>query len=79
VPHGKPDQAAAGDGGRLAEDAARAESGDLEFETRNGRLLTLPRITIPAKEQAALLMQLGWTLPAPTATPNPHPRHPDTN
>jgi hypothetical protein len=37
---------------------------DVEFETRDGRLLTLPRITIPEKEQAALLMQLGWTLPS---------------
>jgi hypothetical protein len=36
---------------------------DVEFETRDGRVLTLPRITIPEKEQAALLLQLGWTLP----------------
>jgi transposase len=36
---------------------------DVEFETRDGRTLTLPRITIPEKEQAALLLQLGWTLP----------------
>ena len=36
---------------------------DVEFDTRDGRTLTLPRITIPEKEQAALLMQLGWTLP----------------
>jgi len=36
---------------------------DVEFDTRDGRILTLPRITIPEKEQAALLLQLGWTLP----------------
>jgi len=36
---------------------------DVEFDTRYGRTLTLPRITIPEKEQAALLLQLGWTLP----------------
>ena len=36
---------------------------DVEFDTRDGRTLTLPRITIPEKEQAALLLQLGWTLP----------------
>ena len=36
---------------------------DVEFDTRGGRTLTLPRITIPEKEQAALLHQLGWTLP----------------
>ena len=32
-------------------------------ETRDGRTLVLHRITIPEKEQAALLVQLGWTLP----------------
>lgn len=36
---------------------------DVEFDTAEGRRLTLPRITIPEKEQAALLLQLGWTLP----------------
>jgi len=36
---------------------------DVEFDTRDGRRLTLPRITEPEKEQAALLLQLGWTLP----------------
>ena len=36
---------------------------DVEFDTTDGRHLTLPRITIPEKEQAALLLQLGWTLP----------------
>lgn len=36
---------------------------DVEFATRDGRHLTLPRITLPEKEQAALLLQLGWTLP----------------
>ena len=36
---------------------------DVEFDTSDGRSLTLPRITIPEKEQAALLLQLGWTLP----------------
>ena len=36
---------------------------DVEFDTRDGRHLTLPRITEPEKEQAALLLQLGWTLP----------------
>ncbi|MCX6868840.1 MAG: IS1634 family transposase [Verrucomicrobia bacterium] len=36
---------------------------DVEFETRDGRTLILPRITIPEQEQAALLLQLGWTLP----------------
>jgi len=37
---------------------------DVEFDTSDGRSLTLPRITIPEKEQAALLLQLGWTLPS---------------
>lgn len=36
---------------------------DVEFDTRDGRSLTLPRIAIPEKEQAALLLQLGWVLP----------------
>ncbi len=36
---------------------------DVGFDTRDGRTLTLPRITIPGKEQAALLLQRGWTLP----------------
>ncbi len=36
---------------------------DDEFDTRDGRTLTRPRISIPEKEPAALLMQLGWTLP----------------
>lgn len=36
---------------------------DVELETRDGRTLVLPRITVPEKEQAALLLQLGWTLP----------------
>jgi transposase len=36
---------------------------DVEFDTTDGRSLTLPRITIPEKEQAALLLQLGWRLP----------------
>ena len=36
---------------------------DVEFDTTDGRSITLPRITIPEKEQAALLLQLGWTLP----------------
>ncbi len=36
---------------------------DAEFDTSDGRSLTLPRITIPEKEQAALLLQLDWTLP----------------
>lgn len=47
---------------------------DVEFETRDGRLLTLPRITVPEKEQAALLIQLGWNLPA---QPPPRIRTPD--
>ena len=45
---------------------------DVEFETRDGRSLVLPRITLPEKEQAALLLQLGWTLPA---QPPPRIRH----
>jgi hypothetical protein len=36
---------------------------DVEFDTSDKRSVTLPRITIPEKEQAALLLQLGWTLP----------------
>jgi hypothetical protein len=36
---------------------------DVEFETRDARILTIPRITIPEQEQAAILLQLGWTLP----------------
>jgi transposase len=36
---------------------------DVEFDTTEGHLLMLPRITIPENEQAALLVQLGWTLP----------------
>jgi hypothetical protein len=32
---------------------------DVEFDTADGRTITLPE-----KEQAALLLQLGWTLPA---------------
>jgi hypothetical protein len=36
---------------------------DVEFDTRDGRTLSLPRITEPEKEQAALLLQMGWTLP----------------
>ena len=36
---------------------------DVEFDTADGRAITLPRITFPEKEQAALLLQLGWTLP----------------
>jgi hypothetical protein len=36
---------------------------DVEFETRDARTLTIPRITIPEQEQAAILLQLGWTLP----------------
>ncbi len=36
---------------------------DVKFETADGRNITLPRITIPEKEQATLLVQLGWTLP----------------
>jgi hypothetical protein len=36
---------------------------DVEFDTSDGRAITLPRITIPEKEQAALLVQLGWQLP----------------
>jgi hypothetical protein len=36
---------------------------DVEFDTADGRAITLPRITLPEKEQAALLLQLGWTLP----------------
>jgi hypothetical protein len=36
---------------------------EVEFDTRDGRTLTLPRITEPENEQAALLLQLGWTLP----------------
>ena len=47
---------------------------DAEFATRDGRRLTLPRITEPEKEQAALLLQLGWTLAR--TTPAPHPRRP---
>ena len=37
---------------------------DVGFGTRDGSLLTLPHITIPEKEQAALLMQLCWILPS---------------
>ena len=37
---------------------------DLEFDTRDGRRLTLARISEPEKAQAVLLLQLGWTLPA---------------
>lgn len=36
---------------------------DVGFDTADGRASTLPRITIPEKEQAPLLLQLGWTLP----------------
>ena len=36
---------------------------DVEFDTRDGRRLILPRITETEKEQAALLLQLGWSLP----------------
>ncbi|MEY2929875.1 MAG: hypothetical protein RL033_624 [Pseudomonadota bacterium] len=36
---------------------------DVEFDTSDGRSITLPRITIAEKEQAALLEQLGWKLP----------------
>ena len=36
---------------------------DVEFDTRDGRRLVLPRITEPEKEQAALLLALGWRLP----------------
>lgn len=35
----------------------------VEFDSADGRAITLPRITIPEKEQAALLLQLGWMLP----------------
>ena len=35
---------------------------DVEFDTADGRAITLPRITIPEKEQATLLLQLCWTL-----------------
>ncbi len=41
------------------------------------RSLRLPRITIPEKEQAALLLQLGWTLPEqppPRITSGPLPK-----
>ena len=34
------------------------------FELRDGRAICLPRITQPEPAQAALLAQLGWTLPA---------------
>ena len=34
------------------------------FELRNGGTICLPRITQPEPAQAALLTQLGWTLPA---------------
>ena len=36
---------------------------DVKFETADGRSITLPRITIPEKEQATLLVQFGWSLP----------------
>jgi hypothetical protein len=51
---------------------------DVEFETRDGRTLTLPRITIPEKEQAALLLQLGWTLPEQPPPRIRSPQLPDT-
>jgi len=35
----------------------------VEFGTRGGGILIMPRISIPGKEPAALPMQLGWTLP----------------
>ena len=35
----------------------------VEFVTRGGGILIMPRISIPGKEPAALLMQLGWTPP----------------
>ena len=34
------------------------------FELRNGGTICLPRITQPEPAQAALLTQLGWTLPS---------------
>ena len=36
---------------------------DVELGTRDGRALTLPRITILEAGQVALRLQLGWTLP----------------
>lgn len=51
---------------------------DVEFDTRDGRRLLLQRITIPEKEQAALLLQLGWTLPEqppPRIRANQSPDH----
>jgi len=49
---------------------------DVEFDTADGRAITLPRITIPEKEQAALLLQLGWTLPE---QPPPRIRRPQNS
>ena len=51
---------------------------DVEFDTRDGRRLLLQRITIPEKEQAALLLQLRWTLPEqppPRIRANPSTDH----
>ncbi len=36
---------------------------DVEFDTPDARTITLPRITVPEREQAVFLDQLGWTLP----------------
>ena len=50
-----------------------------QLDTRDGRTLTLPRITIPEKEQAALLLQLGWTLPEQPPTRIRSTQLPDQN
>ena len=42
---------------------------DVELGTRDGRALTLPRITIMEEGQVALRLQLGWTLPDPVTIP----------
>ena len=36
---------------------------DVELGTRDGRALSLPRITILEEGQVALRLQLGWTMP----------------
>lgn len=52
---------------------------DVEFDTRDGRTLTLPRIASPEKEQAALLLQLGWTLPEQPPPRIRTPQPPDSD
>ena len=54
---------------------------DVELGTRDGRALTLPRITILEEGQVALRLQLGWTMseqPPPRIRSRqlPHPNRP---